>query len=192
MSITEDPATVPPSSRGSMLLMAIVTVAAGGMILSAFFRPMPDRIPYGYAGESRVGQTLPALGVEGWINGPGPTSSELSGQIVVVDVWAFWCGPCRQLSPALRKLHDAYTPRGVRFLGLTTMNAETLPQSEKFVRDEEITWPQGYGAEAMLQQMEVHAIPAIWLVGRDGKIAWDLTSQESIETALDRLLGEKS
>jgi thiol-disulfide isomerase/thioredoxin len=189
MSITEDPTTVPPqSSAGSMLLMAIVTVAAAAAILSAYLRPPMSGIPYGFEGPSRIGTTMPKLKVEGWINGPGPTSEELKGQIWLVDVWAFWCGPCRAISPELVKLQAKYGPQGVQFVGLTSEDQQALSESEKFVEDEKLTWPQGYGADPTLDPLYVDTIPQVWVIGRDGRIAWDQTSREPVESALDRLL----
>lgn len=192
MSVTEDPASIlPPTSSGSWLVMGIATVAIAAAILSIFLRSGEVGVPYGYDGESRIGQTFPKLEVDGWINGPGPTSRDLNGQLVVVDVWAFWCGPCRAIAPDLVKLHELYTPRGVKFVGLTSENAGVLPESQRFIRDEGITWPQGYGADGTLDPLQVDAIPEVWIIGRDGKIAWDMNEKLPIRDALDKLLSGK-
>ncbi|MBK6899323.1 MAG: TlpA family protein disulfide reductase [bacterium] len=45
--------------------------------------------------------------------------SELRGQVVVVDYWATWCGPCRIAMPHLQKLHEEYQSQGVTVLALS-------------------------------------------------------------------------
>uniref|UniRef100_A0A7C2JX58 TlpA family protein disulfide reductase n=1 Tax=Schlesneria paludicola TaxID=360056 RepID=A0A7C2JX58_9PLAN len=190
MPITEDPTSVPPTtSRGSFLIMAMAAVALAAMILSTFFR-QPEGVPHGFQGDSRIGLKLPPLKAQGWLNGVAPTADELSGEVLLINIWAFWCRPCRALSPELVRLHNEYASRGVRFIGLTRMDSSTLENSRQFLKDEGITWLQGYGADAPLQALQVDAIPEVWVVGRDGRIAWDPTSRESIRKVLDRLLAE--
>lgn len=138
------------------------------------------------------GQDMPKLIVEGWINGPGPKDEDLRGKVVVLDAWAFWCGPCRQLVPHMKALHAKYSPRGVVFIGLTDEPKRTLPRSKEFIEMEGVTWPNAYGAVAPLQALHANTIPRVWVVDKQGKIVWSSTHarraeelEEAIEAALD-------
>jgi thiol-disulfide isomerase/thioredoxin len=188
--MSNDPNVPPPAASGSWLIMATVTVAAAGMILASYITPRDNRtLPQVLEGSTTVGRDFPPLNVQGWFNGAAPTAEDLKGQVLFVDAWAFWCGPCRAIAPDLKRLYAAYSPRGVKFLGLTSMDQEFLARSEAFIAEEEIPWPQAYGAVEPLSALEATFIPQFWIVGRDGKIVWDVRSQESVEQALDRALG---
>ena len=44
--------------------------------------------------------------------------SELKGQVVMINFWATWCGPCRQEMPLLQQIHAKYEPLGFTMLGV--------------------------------------------------------------------------
>jgi thiol-disulfide isomerase/thioredoxin len=175
-----------PRSENSLLTLAIIAVVAFLFALSFRFAVMPS---------SAKGTQFPKIEAEGWINGPGPTSEQMEGKILIVDAWAYWCGPCRLAAPALVKLHKKYKDRGVMFIGLTAEPGEpdALQRSMNFVETLNIEWPNGYGARKTLTELSANSIPQLWIVDRDGRVifhetGYDPSMQSTIDTLLDREL----
>src|ERR1051325_1892516 len=54
--------------------------------------------------------------------------SDYSGKVLLVNLWATWCGPCRLETPELVKLHREYQARGVEMVGLSTENPDASAQ----------------------------------------------------------------
>src|SRR2546423_15114067 len=62
--------------------------------------------------------------------------SDFSGKVVVVNLWASWCGPCRAEIPDYEKVRKEYGGKPVEFIGLTTEDPRTASDRvQKFVRD---------------------------------------------------------
>lgn len=138
-----------------------------------------------------VGQPLPKLEAEGWLNGPGPTEEELAGKVVVIDAWAYWCGPCKREAPHLVQAYEKFKDQGVVFIGLTQEGEAAVDRSKAFLTETGITWPNGYGAASSLFHLQVNAYPTVLVFGRDGNVAWNHDSGGDFESAIAQALAAK-
>ena len=180
----------PGSGRSLLMALLLVGAASIGFVLWLKQSMEPAR-----SNSPRIGTAFPALEVQGWLNGPGPTAEELAGKILVVDAWAHWCGPCRMAAPGLIELERKYRDRGVVFLGLTSDGKESLALSKRFLTETRVPWPNGYGAVQPLDTLESDSIPRVWVVGRDGRIVDEIIgfdpSHEAVRSGIERALAEQ-
>jgi thiol-disulfide isomerase/thioredoxin len=135
-----------------------------------------------------VGQFAPPVRAHKWIRGESQDGLELKGEVTVLIAWAYWCQPCRREATHLVAFHKQFKERGVRFIGLTTEGVDAEDRSEAFLADAGIEWPNGLGAIETLSELQAESIPSVWLVGRDGRIVWNMASETSLESAIEAAL----
>lgn len=168
----------------SILTLIVLVAVAVSLALVAFMRIGVRADPIGGLAP---GNPAPPLQASGWVNGTPPTAESLAGKVVVVDAWATWCYPCRMAAPHLVEVSKKFSGRDVVFLGLTSEDEESLPEIHQFIDETGIPWVNGYGPDAVetLGKLEAYAIPAVWVIGRDGVIVWNRDSRESLEDAIE-------
>jgi thiol-disulfide isomerase/thioredoxin len=107
------------------------------------------------------------------LDGQTTKLANYSGKVLVVDLWATWCGPCRQEIPHLVKIANEYKDKGVEVIGLTNEDPETDAEMVKeFSENFNINYPIGW-ADGELQQVLMQgrgAIPQTYIIGRNGKV----------------------
>jgi len=125
--------------------------------------------------------------------------SNYAGKVLVVNLWATWCGPCRQETPELVKLHKEFRSQGVEVIGLSTESYEESAQSvPEFVHNYNVDYRVGWGREIAGTLMQGRdAIPQSFIISRSGRIVKRFVGFNPIDTppqikaAIQEALDEK-
>jgi peroxiredoxin len=104
-------------------------------------------------------------------NGANTRLQELRGQVVLVNFWATWCGPCRDEMPKLNQLYRQYSKLGFTVLGV---NIDDNPATgADMARSLGVTFPVLFDRGKLTSKLyEVDAMPTTVIVDRDGKIRY--------------------
>lgn len=95
--------------------------------------------------------------------------SELRGQVVMINFWASWCGPCRQEMPLLDQLYQRYQPMGFTLLGVNV--EEDSSAANKVLKEIPVSFPILYdNRNKVSESYQVRAMPSTVLIDRDGKM----------------------
>jgi peroxiredoxin len=117
----------------------------------------------------------------GELSGPAPNFSLMSrsgeqvsledfkGQVVMINFWATWCGPCRREMPHLEALHQRYSSLGFTLLGI---NVEDDTRGvEKFLRETPVSFEVLYDPTNKVSALyDVIAMPSTVMVDREGNL----------------------
>jgi thiol-disulfide isomerase/thioredoxin len=153
--------------------------AAGGAVLAALaFTPLPDRVSRWLSGGGPSGSACapgaPRADLSFTLrdmNGREVRLADLEGQVVLINFWATWCGPCRMETPWLVELQEKYRGRGLRVVGIAVDDPpEAVPP---FAREFGVNYPLLLGREREDVQKAfgpVMVLPMSVIVGRDGRI----------------------
>lgn len=99
--------------------------------------------------------------------------SSYSGKVLLVNLWATWCGPCRMETPELVKLHKEFRSQGVEVIGLSTEDPDDSEDSvREFVHNYNVDYRVGWSGQqvaiALMQGRD--AIPQSFIISRTGRI----------------------
>lgn len=97
--------------------------------------------------------------------------SELRGEVVLLNFWASWCGPCRQEMPILDTLHQRYNKLGFSVIGVNVDKDPAL--ADKILKDIPVTFPILLDDTGTVSNsFNVSAMPTSVLIDRDGNMRY--------------------
>ena len=103
------------------------------------------------------------------VSGKNMKLSEMTGNVVLINFWASWCGPCREEMPLLNDLHKKYEPLGFTVLGVNV--EEDARNARGFLKDFPVDFPVLLDSKNQVsKQYNVIAMPTTVVVDRDGNM----------------------
>jgi thiol-disulfide isomerase/thioredoxin len=113
--------------------------------------------------------------------------SDFRGRVVVLNLWATWCQPCREEMIVLNELHQKYEREGLLIVGVSDEDAETVGQ---FAGLEAVRYSVGV-MDSLTAQTVTDVRPFTFILDREGRVRYKLRGLRSLselEGAVKRLL----
>lgn len=122
--------------------------------------------------------------------------ADYKGEVVLVNIWATWCQPCRVEMPSIEQLYRAYGPKGLRVVAVSIDDPGTEPAIRAFAHDMGMTFEVLHDPTGQIGHLyQVTGYPETVIIGKDGvirkKVAmaidWDTEGNRRL---IERLLAE--
>lgn len=138
--------------------------------LSVLFFILMTNILTGSAMAATLDQPAPNFTLKS-LSGQNIKLSEQTGNVVMLNFWASWCGPCRKEMPLLNALHKKYKSLGFVILGVNV--EQELKLAKSFLADTPVDFPILFDASNTVSKAyDVIAMPTTVMIDRNGKVRY--------------------
>ena len=172
--------------RRAVLLIAAITAACSKSDAPPV-QATSDRV--------EVGQPAPAYAAQS-MSGDSVSLASMRGKVVLLNVWATWCGPCRQEIPELRAIHAKYKDRGLQLIGVSV----DADGSDDAIRSFATDFKMDYAiwrdpGESVSALFRMSGVPATFVIDREGVLRWKATGavqpgDTSLTNAIERAMNQ--
>ncbi|MBM3884374.1 MAG: TlpA family protein disulfide reductase [Gemmatimonadetes bacterium] len=201
------------SERRQWALVIGISVALGVGLWAVTVRLGDELFPLQIGGDAPDFAALPVAAPTDapapTTGGPGATGAaptppvrevkgidDYTGDVVLLNIWATWCGPCRVEMPSMQRLQERLGPKGLRIVAVSVDDPGKAGDIRGFAQELGLTFELLHDpTKAIERTYQTTGVPETFLIGRDGTIrrrsigaeAWD---SEANVAQLERLLAE--
>lgn len=117
------------------------------------------------------------------------TLADYRGQVVLLNLWATWCGPCEWEMPSIEALHREYAPAGLKVVAVAVDDPGFEDRVRAFVARKGLTFEVlSEGSGKIERDYQARGIPATYLIGRDGIVRKRIAGATEWDSPANRAL----
>jgi thiol-disulfide isomerase/thioredoxin len=145
----------------------------------------------------KIGNAAPGFSANPMAAGSTPkTLADYRGEVVLLNVWATWCGPCRIEMPSMQRLEEQLGPKGLKIVAVSVDVAGMENAINAFTEDMKLSFEILHNPAGDIQRIyQTTGVPETFIIGRDGRLrrrvigadTWDSPANVAY---LERLLAE--
>ena len=99
--------------------------------------------------------------------------SDLRGRVVLLNLWATWCGPCRAETPYLQSVFEEHREDGLEIVGISMDTRDAADDVAMFVDEYDVTYTILHDGRMLgMELYQVLGLPATFLIDREGVLRW--------------------
>lgn len=118
--------------------------------------------------------------------------ADYRGQVVLLNIWATWCAPCRAEIPSIERLYRTYAPKGLKVVAVSIDDPGTDNGIRQFAHDMGMTFEILHDTTGQVQKAyETTGVPETVIIGRDGVIRKKIAAATDWDTEGNRRLIER-
>jgi len=138
-----------------------------------------------------IGQPAPRYAAT-TLAGDSASLSSLAGKVVLLNVWATWCHPCRDEIPYLQSLYEKHRGEGLEIIGVSVDTRGQEAEIREFATQFRMTYPIWRDPDERVQSIFLAlGVPASYLIDRTGVLRWRrLGTIRATDTTLTRALAD--
>jgi len=199
----------PRSSKPLPEKEAIAKIAAGALKLDAVMKEYGDVKMIGGRGPAKsiadagkdlkyfiehltIGKVAPDAECELMEEGKNASLKDYRGKVVVLDIWATWCGPCKAMIPHEREMVKHF--EGKKFMLLSVSADDKKETLTKFLEKEEMPWTHWWAGRenSFLKTYQVKFFPSMYVLDGKGVIRAKGLRGEALQKFVEKLIEEEA
>jgi cytochrome c biogenesis protein CcmG, thiol:disulfide interchange protein DsbE len=148
-----------------LVVLGIVAVLFGGAFAASYF--LKDELTSVSVGSDAPGFAAKTLTAPAAMK----TLTDYRGEVVLLNIWATWCIPCRTEMPSIEAVHQALGPKGLKVVAISIDDEGAEQKIQDFAKEFKLTFEMLHDPAGTIQSIyRTTGVPETFVIGRDGVI----------------------